>query len=371
MTNDLPSRLALLRTNLQPNKLYQLLNHFGSAENILTAGNSQLEIFNLSPGAIKHLHSPDDRAIEHDIKWLDKDNHYIIGLDDKNYPEPLKSIPDPPYLLFVAGDIDYLQQPQLAMVGSRTPTAAGRQTAFDFARHLSISGLTITSGLALGIDTACHKGALEGIAGTIAVVANGLDKVYPASNTELARRIVQQGCVISESPLGTAPHKGLFPRRNRVISGLSMGTLVVEAAKNSGSLITTKHALEQNREIFAIPGSIHNPLSRGCHSLIRQGAKLVETAEDIIEELLPLEKLVSTSHTSAQCEETQAQNSLDPAYQALLNSMEYEPANIDELVERNQLDAAEIASMLLILELQGHVVSENGNYSRIHSELNH
>ncbi len=177
--------------------------------------------------------------------------------------------------------------------------------------------------------------------------------------------------MISESPLGTAPHKGLFPRRNRVISGLSMGTLVVEAAKNSGSLITTKHALEQNREIFAIPGSIHNPLSRGCHSLIRQGAKLVETAEDIIEELLPLEKLVSTSHTSAQCEETQAQNSLDPAYQALLNSMEYEPANIDELVERNQLDAAEIASMLLILELQGHVVSENGNYSRIHSELNH
>jgi DNA processing protein len=371
MINDLPSRLALLRTNLQPEKLHLLLNHFGSADNILAANNSQLEEFRLSPTALERLRSPDDNAIKRDISWASKDNHYIICLDDTNYPERLKSIPNPPYLLFVAGDIDYLQQPQLAMVGSRTPTAVGKQTAFDFARHLSTSGLTITSGLALGIDTACHKGALEGIAGTIAVVANGLDQVYPKSNTKLAQHIVRQGCVVSESPLGTAPHKGLFPRRNRVISGLSIGTLVVEAAKNSGSLITTRHALEQNREVFAIPGSIHNPLSRGCHSLIRQGAKLVETAQDIIEELLPLEKLASTSHTSDQSEDIQAEISLDPAYQALLNSMEFEPANIDELVERNQMGAAEIASMLLILELQGHVVSENGVYSRIHSEQNH
>lgn len=365
MTDDLPSQLALLRSNLQPDKLLKLLDHFSSAENILAANSENLKNFGMSSAAIKRLQSPDDKAIERDIKWAQKDNHYIIGLDDDNYPELLKSITDPPYLLFVAGDIDYLQQPQLAMVGSRTPTAVGKQTAFDFAKHLAASGITITSGLALGIDTACHQGALEGIAGTIAVVANSLDKVYPASNTGLAQRIVQQGCVISESPLGTAPHKGLFPRRNRIISGLSMGTLVVEAAKNSGSLITTKHALEQNREVFAIPGSIHNPLSRGCHSLIRQGAKLVETAADIIEELLPLAKIASTSHTTPQSDDTPTENNLDSAYLALLNSMEYEPANIDELVERNPMDAAEIASMLLILELQGYVISDNGRYSRI------
>jgi DNA processing protein len=165
--------------------------------------------------------------------------------------------------------------------------------------------------------------------------------------------------------VGTAPHKGLFPRRNRIISGLSLGTLVVEAAKQSGSLITARHALEQGREIFAIPGSIHNPLSRGCHSLIRQGAKLVETAQDILEELLPLVNLPASSHTSAHIEQPESATSLDPAYEKLLSSMEFEPVSIDELVERNPLTVAEIASMLLILELQGHVVSENGRYSRI------
>ena len=263
--------------------------------------------------------------------------------------------------------MDFLQQPQLAIVGSRTPTAAGKRTAFDFAHYLSQAGLTITSGLALGIDTACHEGALKGIAGTVAVVANGLDSVYPSSNTQLAQNIVQHGCVVSESALGTQPHKGLFPKRNRIISGMSMGTLVVEAAKNSGSLITARHALQQGREIFAIPGSIHNPLARGCHSLIKQGAKLVETAQDILEELLPLVNLSSTSHTNVQNEEASPVQDLDPAYQNLLDSLEYEPSSIDELVDRSQLSAAEISSMLLILELQGQVASQNGQYSRINS----
>lgn len=363
--DTLPGRIALHRSHLQPDTLYSLLSHFGSADAILSAKHSKLAAFGVHDVAIQRILSPDETAIANDLRWVEKDNHFILCVDDARYPASLKSLELPPYMLFAAGDTDYLQQPQLAMVGSRTPTAAGSDTAFNFAKYLSQSGLTITSGLARGIDTACHRGALEGIAGTVAVLANGLDKVYPSSNTKLAQEIVTQGCILTESPLGTAPHKGLFPKRNRIISGLSMGTLVVEAAKNSGSLITAKHALQQGREIFAIPGSIHNPLARGCHSLIRQGAKLVETAQDIIEELLPLVNLSSTSHTSAKNDETKTEAGLDPAYQHLLDSMEYEPVSIDELISRNQLTAGEIASMLLILELQGQVVSQNGQYSRI------
>jgi DNA processing protein len=365
--DTLPRRLALHRSNLQPDTLYKLLNHFGSAAAVMSASHSALQSLGVSDAAIQRLLSPDETDIEKDLRWAEKDSHHILCVDDKAYPSSLKSLDLPPYMLFAAGDLDYLYQPQLAMVGSRTPTATGKSTAFDFAKHLSQSGLTITSGLARGIDAACHQGALEGMAGTVAVVANGLDAVYPSSNTKLAQEIVQQGCVLTESPLGTAPHKGLFPRRNRIISGLSMGTLVVEAAKNSGSLITARHALQQGREIFAIPGSIHNPLAKGCHSLIRQGAKLVETAQDVIEELLPLVNFSSTSHTSAKIDETQTETSLDPEYQRLLDSMEYEPASIDELINRSQLAAGEIASMLLILELQGQVVSQNGQYSRIDS----
>jgi len=367
--DTLPGRIALHRSNLQPNTLYKLLNHFGSADSVLSASHSALQNLGINDSAIQRILSPDEAAIENDLRWAEKDNHFILCVDDELYPASLKSLDFSPYMLFAAGDLDYLHQPQLAMVGSRTPTAAGKSTAFDFAKYLSQSGLTITSGLARGIDAACHSGALEGMAGTVAVVANGLDAVYPKSNTKLAQEIVTQGCVLTESPLGTAPHKGLFPQRNRIISGLSSGTLVVEAAKNSGSLITARHALQQGREIFAIPGSIHNPLARGCHSLIKQGAKLVETAQDILEELLPLVNLSSTSHTSAKNDETKTEVSLDPAYQRLLESMEYEPASIDELVSRNQLAAGEIASMLLILELQGQVVSQNGQYSRIDSNV--
>ena len=367
--DTLPGRLTLHRSNLQSHSLYELLNHFGSADAVLSSSHGKLQNLGICDSAIQRLLSPDEAAIEKDLRWAEKDHHTILCVDDDRYPSQLKSLEHPPYILFVAGDLDYLNQPQLAMVGSRTPTAAGKRTAFDFAKYLSQSGLTITSGLALGIDTACHQGALEGLAGTVAVVANGLDKVYPSSNTKLAQQIVKQGCVVSESPLGTEPHKGLFPKRNRIISGLSMGTLVVEAAKNSGSLITAKHALQQGREIFAIPGSIHNPLARGCHSLIKQGAKLVETAQDVIEELIPLVNLSASSHTSAKNDETQTEISLDPAYQRLLESMEYEPASIDELINRSQLGAAEIASMLLILELQGQVISQNGQYSRIGSNI--
>lgn len=254
------------------------------------------------------------------------------------------------------------------MVGSRSPTAAGKQIAEDFARHLSGAGLTITSGLAHGIDAASHRGALKGIAGSVAVVANGLHTIYPKANTKLAEAISENGCLITESAVGTEPHKGLFPRRNRIISGLSIGTLVTEAAINSGSLITTRHAMEQGREVFAIPGSIHNPLTKGCHKLIKSGAKLVETASDILEELFPLVNSSSIRHTidpdTGQSNTYNSNDGLDSSYQTLLKHMEFEPAGIDELVERSNLNVSEIASMLLILELQGLIVSQNGLYSR-------
>ncbi|MFW2372403.1 MAG: DNA-processing protein DprA [Gammaproteobacteria bacterium] len=363
--DDLTDRLALHRSNLPPDTLYKLLDHFGSAAAILNASPSQLEIHPLSAEAILRIKQPDTHGVKRDRLWAEHQDHWIIGLDDPAYPEQLKNISQPPYLLYGIGDTDYLQRPQLAMVGSRTPTAAGRKIAEEFARHLSNNGLTITSGLARGIDGACHKGALEGLAGSTAVVANGLDTIYPAQHTQLAKHIAENGCLVSETPVGIAPHKGLFPKRNRIISGLSLGTLVVEAAKNSGSLITARQAMEQGRELFAIPGSIHNPLSRGCHSLIRQGAKLVETTEDILEELITLVNLASSRHTSGHIMQSAVNNTLEPGYQKLLECMDFEPIAIDELVTRSNMSVAEIASMLLILELQGHVVSENGRFCRV------
>jgi len=374
--DDLHHRLRLIRCNLPAPAVQQLLQQFSSAQAIFAASGEQLEACGLNESQISRLQQPHSEGIQRDLSWLENENHGILFYDSEAYPAPLKGIEHAPYGLFYIGDIDYLRQPQLAMVGSRTATAAGRQTARDFAHHLSSAGISITSGLAHGIDAASHEGALKGMAGTVAVVANGLHTIYPKSNTGLAQAISQNGCIISESPVGTDPHKGLFPRRNRIISGLAMGTLVVEAAVNSGSLITSRHAMEQGREVFAIPGSIHNPLSKGCHQLIKQGAKLVESASDILEELFPLVNSASIRHTSAtestasSANDTPAvqQNShetLDPGYHILLKHMEFEPVGIDELVQRSQLEAAEIASMLLILELQGLVTSHKGLYSRM------
>jgi DNA processing protein len=253
------------------------------------------------------------------------------------------------------------------MVGSRNATASGERTAREFAHHLANAGITITSGLASGIDAACHEGALQGLAGTVALVAHGLDKIYPASHHRLAREITQHGAIVSEMPIGTEPQRGLFPRRNRIISGLSLGTLVVEAALRSGSLITARHAMEQGREVFAIPGSIHNPLARGCHSLIRQGAKLVETAGDILEELAPHLNLPEQPRKpdKSQHTETQPHTELDPDHQKLLKCLDFEPRPIDSIVTCSGFSAAEVASMLLILELEGSIVCKSGRYTRV------
>jgi DNA processing protein len=289
--NSLDNWLTLLHTTgVGPSIFHTLLEAFGSVDAALNASHKQLSALAIKAETITALCNQkqgnrEQAGIDADLNWNEESNHHIITLLDERYPAQLKDLRDAPPVLYVRGDPDYLLQPQLAMVGTRNPTAAGRNTAKEFARHLSDVGITITSGLASGIDGASHEGALHGLAGTVAVVAHGLDIVYPAQHQKLAHEISENGAVVSEMPIGTQPQRGMFPRRNRLISALSLGTLVVEAAQKSGSLITARFALEQNREVFAIPGSIHNPMARGCHQLIRQGAKLVESAEDILEDL--------------------------------------------------------------------------------------
>ena len=348
---------------------HTLLHHFGRVDAVLGASHKQLSATDIGAKAIDALTSQPAPDISADLAWLEAEDHHILTFQDAAYPARLKQLNDAPPILYVWGDIDYLQQPQLAMVGSRNPTAAGRNSAKDFATHLSNAGITITSGLADGIDGASHEGALLGLAGTIAVVAHGLDIIYPAKHQPLAQKISENGAVISEMPIGTQPQRGLFPRRNRLISALALGTLVVEAAQKSGSLITARHAMEQNSEVFAIPGSIHNPMARGCHQLIRQGAKLVETARDILEELnisqLPQPSYPQKPELNTSENPKDRQQTLDPDHQKLLKCLAYEPASIDELVHNSEFSAAEIASMLLILELEGVVVCQNGRYTNV------
>ena len=355
-------------TGIGPQTCQKLLRHFGDAETVVGASDAELAASGLSATRIAALRAVTRDQYQADLDWLTQaDEHHLIPFNSESYPPQLRQLPDAPALLYVRGDPDYLQQPQLAMVGSRTPTAGGRRTASEFARFLSQAGLTITSGLALGIDGASHEGALQGLAGTIAVVGHGLDIVYPAQHTRLAQAIAGQGAIVSDIPVGALPARGAFPRRNRLISGLSLGVLVVEAALGSGSLITARLASEQGREVFAIPGSIHNPLARGCHHLIRQGAKLVETAQDILEELsgrLSTPVCPAPEGDENKNIDNESAQALDPDHQKLLKCLAYEPASIDELVQCSGFSAAEVASMLLILELEGRVTSQDGRFSR-------
>ena len=275
------------------------------------------------------LQRPDWQAADQDMNWLAQPDNHLLPVTDPRYPAQLKTIHDPPAALFVHGNPDMLSTPQIAMVGSRNPSAGGARTAQDFARHFANCGLAVTSGLAMGIDAACHQGALAADGITIAVTGTGLDRVYPASNRELAHQIAGKGALVSEFPPGTPPRPGHFPRRNRIIAGLSLGTLVVEAALKSGSLITAQQALEQSREVFAIPGSIHNPMARGCHLLIRQGAKLVETANDVLEELAPaLSELLDAESPRPSGGLIKPSTSLDAEYQQLLEVMGFDPISL-------------------------------------------
>jgi DNA processing protein len=338
----------------------RLLEKTGNPEPLFNAASAQLSQWGVADALKQYLKAPDWESVEASLRWAEQPDNHLITLHDPLYPSQLREISDPPPLLFVHGDPEVLATPQLAMVGSRNPSMSGRETAREFARHLAASGITIISGLAIGIDGACHSGALEADGITIAVTGTGPDRVYPASQHNLAHQVAKQGALVTEFPPGTRVRPGNFPRRNRIISGMSLGTLVVEAAEKSGSLITARLASEQGREVFAIPGSIHNPLARGCHRLIRQGAKLVETAGDILEELAPLLRGLNPQPLPATPEEAQQGPELDPDYQMLLECMGFDPVQIDPLIERSGLTAEEVSSMLILLELEGHVSSAPG-----------
>ena len=337
----------------------------GSASTLVGQNESALTQRGLPDAAAASLARPEARTLEADRRWMASAGVRLIGCDSEHYPPLLAEIASAPVALYVRGDLDVLLSAQLAVVGSRNPTAAGARTAQDFAAYLARAGLTITSGLALGIDAAAHHGALAGKGRTVAVMGCGLDQIYPPEHQGLADRIVAGGgALITEFPPGTPPRRENFPRRNRLISGLSLGTLVVEAARRSGSLITARLSAEQGREVFAIPGSIHNPLARGCHELLRQGAKLVETAADVLCELkFPFIKQDITESSSASKTEPANSAVLDKDYKILLDALGFEPQSIDALVDRTGLPSPYLASMLLILELEGRVGLHAGGRS--------
>ena len=340
-------------------ELLLLKDRFGAVDAIAAQSEQRLRGAGLPENKAQKVASPNPAALDEASEWLADERHQIVAYGSDDYPELLTQLSGPPLLLFVNGDIDALHLPSLAVVGSRNPTRGGIQNAVNFSRHLTRSGFAIVSGLAQGIDTAAHRGALEVGGRTVAFLGHGIDRVYPAQNRDLAHQIAATGALVSEYPLGAPPDKRHFPERNRLISGLSLGTLVIEAARRSGSLITARLAAEQGREVFALPGSIHNPLARGCHELIRQGAKLVETAADIAAELPHLAVHLQENLI----ESTPKQSPLpdhDGDYAKLREMLGHDPTSIDELERRCGLTIDQLSSMLLILELHGEVESLSG-----------
>tara|TARA_R110002096_G_scaffold154_2_gene690 strand:- start:500 stop:1594 length:1095 start_codon:yes stop_codon:yes gene_type:complete len=342
-----------------------LVEQFGDITTIVRQSESRLRAAGLPDNKARALASPDGPLLERTLEWLEADSHKIVVHGTPGYPELLAQIKGAPLLLYVNGDAGALHLPALAIVGSRNPTRGGVQNATEFSRHLAAGGFTIVSGLAQGIDTAAHRGALQAGGRTIALLGHGIDRVYPAQNHDLAHEIAANGALVSEYPLGAAPNRRHFPERNRLISGLCLGILVVEAARRSGSLITARLAADQGREVFALPGSIHNPLSRGCHELIRQGAKLTESAADISAELAPLVGHVWTSAEQNTAESPHASET-DADYATLRQNLSFDPTSIDELQNRSGLTIEQLSSMLLLMELRGEVEAmSGGRYSLI------
>jgi DNA processing protein len=332
-----------------------LLGHFGTPEHIYAAARSDLRRIVTDNVAQRIAAGLDTEAVDPALAWLEREGNHLVTLADADYPRALLEIPDPPPLLYCKGKLAFLNQPSIAVVGSRNATPQGEKTAEAFSQALSDSGYCIISGMALGIDGAAHRGALQGPGSTIAAVGTGLDIVYPAKHRQLAHDIAERGLIISEFPLGTPSIAQNFPRRNRIISGLARGCLVVEANLQSGSLITARLAAEQGREVFAIPGSIHSPVSKGCHQLIKQGAKLVDSIHDILEELGGLPMLASAL-------EGDDADTADP----VLAHMGYDPITMEGLIQRSGLTSESLSSMLVVLELEGKVANlPGGRYQRL------
>lgn len=369
---DLESWLVLSMLPASPAALTRSLEHFGSPAALLAAADNG---FADTPAARRALGTalrrhPSRAALDTAWRWLDCPGHCLLTLEDERYPALLRRIACPPPVLFVDGDPAALAAVTLAIVGSRRPTAGGVRNARTLAAELSRAGLLIASGLASGIDTAAHLGALDAEGPTVAVLGRGPDGVYPRANRELAARIAESGALVSEFPPGTPPRREHFPRRNRVIAGLAVGVVVVEAALRSGSLITARLALEENREVFAVPGSIHSPMSHGCHRLIREGAVLVEGAADVLAELGsglrtgPAPCPQGPAHQPAPA--AGAPDGLEAEARIVLDTMGYEPVTIDALVASSGLTPEQVSSILFLLELRGLVEPcHGGSYLRI------
>jgi len=384
-TTNLLHWLAFLRApGLSAAKRRAMFDTLGSIEAVINITGPQAMALRVPAESVTALKRPAQRMLELDLTWLNSGPRFLIGIGNPRYPALLARAPDAPVAIFVEGSIERLALPTIAIVGSRGATNQGSDFAAALASAFSAAGLTVVSGLALGIDTSAHLGAFVGPGSTAAVLATGLDRMYPKQNLALAERIVAEGgTLISEMPLGTAPLPALFPQRNRIISGLSLGVVVVEASVQSGSLVTARFAGEQGREVFAVPGSIHNPMARGCHQLIRQGAKLVESAADVLSELAPmiqgdlagLKTLLSqktrisqsrpegktTPRTkSAAPKSSEAHPQIDEETQNFLDQMGYDPVNIDRLVDLTGLPIAQLSGLLLGLELDGLVDKISG-----------
>lgn len=355
---DLTYWLMLLKApHVGVRTFYKALQVFETPEQVFSASKPQRKACGLfRQEALDFIEQNDTSLVQADLDWAKADNCHIVSLIDTTYPEQLKTIADPPPLLYVRGDVSCLSLPQVAIVGSRNPSPSGKQNAHEFAKSLAKHGVVVTSGMASGIDASAHIGALEAESPTIAVCGTGLDRIYPAKHKSLAHQISTKGALVSEFCIGTAPVAANFPRRNRIISGLSLGTLVVEASIKSGTMITAKLAAEQGKEVFAVPSSIHNPLSKGCHQLIKQGAKLVETIDDMLDELQF--SPIKTRHTSKSsvCEKNTNNNS-----SVLLKYLSYDAVNVDEIVEKSNLSPQIVTQELLLLELENKIAKVNSS----------
>lgn len=351
---------------------------FGNAAAITAAAPTHLSRFGLTDTTLNRLQHPDQARIDIWHDWLSRTDHTLLTRDDDAWPPHLAAASDAPLALWLRGaQPELLSAPQIAIVGSRNATAGGAANAQAFAEAFGRAGLTVTSGLAAGIDAAAHIGALRTRSSTIAVLGNGIDSIYPQEHAQLAAQIAAAGLIVSEYAPGTPPQRHRFPARNRIIATLSYGVLVVEAGKQSGSLITARLAGERGREIFALPGSIHNPVARGCHRLIRDGAKLVESAQDVLVELAPalrhaLENAATSDGATVQAPDSnpdtaaQTAATLASEHFELLAAIGFDPSDVGAIVARSGLTTAEVSSMLLLLELEGHVEAmPGGRYARI------
>ncbi len=372
LSEDTAALLTLVLCGGRGTPRRNLLQRHASPAAALGAGPVAWKAAGCSAEQSAALVRPDPLALAHCLDWLQHPRHHLIGFGSADYPPLLKSSPAPPLALFIDGDPDLLWHPAIAVVGSRSPSAGGRDNARDFAAALARAGFAIASGLASGVDAAAHQATLAIVGRTFAVIGTGPDRTYPRHHAQLQQRIAASGTVVSEYPPGTTARAGHFPARNRILAGISLATVVIEAAERSGALITARLAAEAGREVFALPGSIHNPMARGCHRLIREGAQLVTRPEDVLEGLGALAgELAQALRIRLGAPTEQGQPASAPAfdppdsnYKRLWNALGHDPTGMDSLIERTGLTAATLSSMLLVMELDGRVSAEYGRYVR-------